>query len=441
MRPRPPIHPTPEWHFPLPQVAALSNGAPVWLYDLPGQVIVTASLLQPIALAGEPKDREGVATLTARALDEGTIAHPGPAFADALESLGASYSAAAGFTTTECVIDAPADNLAMAFPLFAEAVLTPHLADEDIARLRANRVAEIHQNRAVGSHVAGSQVRRSLFAPQERVSRPAGGDLTTVQAISGDDVRAFHQATYSPDRSTLIVAGDLSGLDVLAAADQAFGGWRGPARAPRGDTPPATTAPSSHVIDRPGAVQADIRFGWPGLDRLDPRWPALRVAICAMGGSFLSRLNRVIREEKGYTYGISMSAHLFRRGGYITVSCSVRTDVAHPALEAIRELLTLKDPFTDEEIAEAIAYLTQSAPLSYGTADAVVAQAGVIASGGLDLDYITGHLARMRQVTAERASEVYRELIDPDQSTLVVVADTSQLPDTWGIAPEAIPQT
>ena len=91
------------------------------------------------------------------------------------------------------------------------------------------------------------------------------------------------------------------------------------------------------LVDRPGAVQADVRLGGFGIDRLDPRWSAISVASYAMGGAFLSRLNAVLR-EKGYTYGVRMNFGPLRTGGSFAVQGSFRTEVVPEALAITREL-------------------------------------------------------------------------------------------------------
>ena len=88
-------------------------------------------------------------------------------------------------------------------------------------------------------------------------------------------------------------------------------------------------------------MQAHVRFGSFGIDRLDPRWSAISVASYAMGGAFLSRLNAVLREDKGYTYGVRMNFGPLRTGGSFAVQGSFRTEVLVDALATTPELSTL----------------------------------------------------------------------------------------------------
>jgi len=184
------------------------------------------------------------------------------------------------------------------------------------------------------------------------------------------------------------------------------------------------------LIDRPGAVQADVRFGSFGIDRLDPRWSAISVASYTMGGAFLSRLNAVLREVKGYTYGVRMNFGPLRTGGSFAVQGSFRTEVLVDALATTRDLINVDTtPFTDQEVSDAVAFFTGVSPLRYATADGVADQAATQALAGLPDDYVDRSLALLRSVTPESATEAYRSVVHPDDLTLVVVGDAERLAD------------
>ena len=424
---RPPILESPPWTFPIPEVTRLNTGLTVWTYNLPGQFILSCNLVLELPLNAEPEGKEGVATIAVRTLDEGTHAHPGSAFARALEEVGAHFNGLVGLSTTQCLLDLPYDGLDCALALFAEAVTTPAYAPKDVARIQANRLAEIEQQESRGSFLASTALRKSVLASHLRIARPAGGSSDQVSAIHSSDVTGFHSAHYRSDGATLIIAGDLSGIDAIGSAVKAFDGWN-PCTPPTPPDPVSPGTPSHHLIHREGAVQADIRLGWYGIDRGDPRWAPLQVGLAIMGGTFNSRLNAVLREERGYTYGVSMSAHPFRSGGTIDVATSTRTSAAPDLIEETLEILMATEPFTQDEVHNAVGYLTLSAPLSLDTADAVASQAATIAAAHLDLDHVTSTLRDLRRVTPESAMEAYRALIDPHRASIIVVGDTEEIP-------------
>ena len=428
MIPRPAIRPAQPWAFPHPVISRLDTGLTIWAYHLPGQFIVNCDLVLELPLNTEPAGQDGVATLAVRCLDEGTVAHPGEDYAAALEDTGAEFTGLVGLNTTQCLLDVPYAQLGPALRVFAEAVVGPRFDAPDVARVQANRLAEIEQQEARGAYVAWAALRAAVLAPGLRIARPGGGDAAQVAALTARDLASFHRAHYAAGTATLIVAGDLTGLDVPALVEAAFGQW-----APRAGAPAPEVArpgpPQRRLIHRPGAVQADIRLGWFGTDHTDPDWASLQVALAIMGGVSSSRLNTTLREDNGYTYGVTMSAYPFRTGGLIDVVTATRLATAPAVIDTTLELLRAAEPFTPAEVRDAVGYLTLSAPLMLDTAEAVSSQAATLAAARLDLDHPNQVLRELTRVTPESALAAYRRLIDPDRASLIVVGDADELPD------------
>lgn len=424
-QPRPEVEAPPEWHFPTPEIHTLANGLTVWVYHRPGQYVVSASLVLDVPLDIEESDLEGIATISLHTLDEGTLDHPGTSYAEVLESSGAVFGGSVTLSATTCSVEMPVTSYGRAMALFAEAVRTPALADDDVTRHVALRLADIEQHRANSSHLAGVLTRRAVFDAGSRASRMNGGTSASVARVTPEAVRQFHQTWYSPVGAVLVVAGDFLGSDPLPAVEAAFGDWApSPGHPLHLPSRPGSARP--YVIGRDGSVQADVRLAAFSIDRHDPRWAPLQVASYAMGGAFLSRLNRVLREDRGYTYGISMSPHPLRSGGYWTVGGSFRNEVVAAAVEETQAILDIShSPFTEVEVSQAVSFLTGVAPLRYATAQGVVEQAAALAAAGLDPGYVDRSLTRLRQVTAAEATAAYTELVqDP---VLVVVGDPTAL--------------
>jgi predicted Zn-dependent peptidase len=427
------------WHFPSPAVAHLPNGLTIWSYHLPGQYVVAADLLVDVPLTAEPAAAEGVATIAARGLDEGTPAHPGPAFAAALEAVGAQYSGWAMASATLASLEVPAQWFEPGLALFAEGVTAPEFADADVERLVANRLAEIDQTRAAARRLAAWLIRETILAPGQRSARPVGGSRATVAAVDAAAVRAFHAAHYGPAGATLVIAGDLSGVDVAAAVERAFGAWApaGPAVA---DEAPVAAAPRSRLVHRPGAVQADIRLGWFGLDRSDPRWAAFQVALTAMGGGFSSRLNQKLREEKGWTYDVSVGNRSFRHGGLTTLATATQTANAAAVIEEARAITSASTPFTATEVSDAIGFLVGVAPLNFSTADAVAGHAGALAAHGLPHEAADQSLQALAAVTPDEATAAWAEVVATKTPNLVILGNADELSGPLALDPEPIPE-
>lgn len=429
--PQPPIGPPPQWSFPQPERATLSNGIEVLTYSLPGQYAIAAHLLLDIPLNAERRELEGVGTICGRTLDEGTKTHAGEEFAELLETEGAGFGVDVNLSGLELVLDVPATRLERALELFAEAVTEPALADEDVDRHVQLRLAEIEQSQANSAQVASIAFRSAVFDPGARASRMNGGEPETVARVTADSVRQFHADFFGPRGASLVLAGDFGRGDLrqdpVELAERCLGGWAPDQQATR-YTEPVAAPPTARLIDRPGAVQADIRLGGFGIDRADPRWADITVASYAMGGAFLSRLNAVLREEKGYTYGVRMQFSPMRTGGTFAVSGSFRTDVVSDALVEARRLLAVDTaPITQREVDEAVAFFVGVSPLRYATADGVAEQAAVQRLARLPDDFVDANLRALRAVTPESATAAYESLVSPDELTLVVVGDAERI--------------
>jgi zinc protease len=428
--PQPAVAAPGRWSFPEPVLSTLGNGIELVCFDLPGQHVVSAHLVLDTPLNGEDRDLEGVTTIAARTFDEGTQAHPGEEFAELLETEGAGFGIEVSLSGFQAVLDVPASHLERAFELFSEAITAPQITDADVARHVQIRLAQIEQAYANSAQLASMVFRESVFDPASRASRMSGGEADSVARVDGAAARRFHAEQVGPAGASLVLAGDFGGVDPHALAERWFGGWSNDAqvRTAHEQTAPG---PRRHVVlHRPGAVQADVRFGGYSIDRTDPRWPAASVATYAMGGAFLSRLNAVLREDKGYTYGVRMSLTPLRAGGSFAIGGSFRTDVVADAVRLAGELADVTDrPFTAEEVTDAVTYTTGISPLRYATADGVADQAAVNRLVGLGDDYVTRNLAELREVTPEAATQAYTSLVDVDALTLVVVGDADVIAD------------
>ena len=173
-------------------------------------------------------------------------------------------------------------------------------------------------------------------------------------------------------------------------------------------------------------MQSELRIGRIGRSRLDAGFHAALVHSEIVGGLFGSRLNRVLREEKGFTYGAAAGFD-FRRGrGPFIARTAVETSVTAPALvEARRQLSSpLVDVPSDEELDAARRYLIGTFPLRFGASSPVAAAAAGLTAIGLDLS----ELDRYRDAVAavDRAAVVrIAEELEAESERIVVVGDAA----------------
>ncbi|GGW50775.1 peptidase M16 [Streptomyces xantholiticus] len=424
------------WAFPAPERGTLDNGLTVLRCHRPGQQVVAVELCLDAPLEAEPEGLDGVATIMARALSEGTDKHSAEEFAAELERCGATLDAHADHPGVRVSLEVPVSRLPKALGLLAEALRAPAFADSEVERLVRNRLDEIPHETANPGRRAAKQLAKELFPAALRVSRPRQGTEETVARIDAPAVRAFFEAHVRPATATAVIVGDLTGVDLDAVLGESLGTWTGDKADPR-PVPPISADDTGRVVivDRPGAVQTQLLIGRIGADRHDRVWPAQVLGTYCLGGTLTSRLDRVLREEKGYTYGVRafgqvlLSAPDGSGAAMLAISGSVDTPNTGPALEDLWKVLrTLAaEGLDDAERDVAVQNLVGVAPLKYETAASVAATLADQVEQHLPDDYQAQLYVRLAETGTVEATAAVVGAFPVDRLVTVLVGDASQI--------------
>lgn len=432
---RPSVRPPRPWSFPTPQIGGLDNGLRTLVYHLPGQHVISCRLAVPLPLTSEPRELEGIGTIMARTLDEGTASLTREEMAELLERRGVALGAGVGERGLVVELDVPRRRFADALDLLRQALAEPAFGEAEVRRHVRARLTDIDQEYASPGQRAAIEFISTYYPSDSRLSRPTGGSTATVAAITLADLHRYHARHVGPSGATLVVSGDLTELDIDAELERGLGGWRdAPERVDIGAYTTADRAADATgivIVDRPGAVQSELYLGAPGPSRQVPGgWAPYPVLSFLVGGAPQARLDAVLREEKGYTYGMRSAFRPRVGSGLFVTSGSVRADTTVEALgDALDILTTARDGFTATETRSGIDFLSQTAPGRYATADAVADEAVARALEGLGTDHTSRTLREMRDLTPKALRRAYRAFVGPDddQWTVIVVGEAKAL--------------
>ncbi|WP_373979642.1 M16 family metallopeptidase [Streptomyces sp. TLI_146] len=424
------------WAFPAPGRATLPNGLTVLRCDRPGQQVVAVEIFLAAPLDAEPEGLDGVATIMARAFSEGTDKRSAEEFAADLERCGATLDAHADHPGVRVSLEVPVSRLPKALGLLAEALRAPAFADAEVDRLVRNRLDEIPHELANPARRAAQQLSRELFPATARMSRPRQGTEETVSRIDAAAVRAFYEAYVRPAAATAVIVGDLGATDLDAVLADTLGAWTGTPAQER-PMPPVTADDTGRVVivDRPGAVQTQLLIGRIGPDRHDRVWPAQVLGTYCLGGTLTSRLDRVLREEKGYTYGVRAYGQVLRSGAegtgaaMLAISGSVDTPNTGPALDDLWTVLRklAAEGLTDPERETAVQNLVGVAPLKYETAAAVAGTLADQVEQHLPDDFQAQLYARLADTGTVEATAAVVSAFPVDRLVTVLVGDAAQI--------------
>ena len=416
------------YSFPAFERVELPNGLGVIGVHLPGRGLASASLVIPAGAVDEPEDRAGVMALMARALTEGTERRSAVELTEAAERLGASIHAEAGWDGLSVSVDVPVARLGAALDLAAEVLAEPTFPEAEVERLRDERLNDLLQALADPRRRADDGFVETIYADGSPYRRPSGGTRETVERLDADACRAIHARRFDPAGMTLIIGGDLSGLDVVSLAAASFGRLERAATAESlsaAAVAPSTTERRIRILHRPGSVQTEIRIGHVGLPRRIPDFHAVSVMSAILGGLFNSRLNRKLREEKGYTYGAGAGFELRRAAGPFAARAAVNTEVTVPAVvDVIAELDRMRDgPIDDAELHAARDYLVGVFPLRFETPPAVVGAIAGLIIHGLPFDELERYRPSIEAVGHPDVLAAAQAHVRPAEAAIVLVGD------------------
>ncbi|HEV2672401.1 MAG TPA: pitrilysin family protein [Gemmatimonadales bacterium] len=409
----------------------LSNGLTVLLLEKHQVPLVQVNLLVKAGSAMDPADRPGLASMTADMLDEGAGTRGALALADAIDFLGAEIGTSAEQHRIGVALHAPVARIDSALALLADVALRPTFPADELERLRRERLTELVEAHDEPRTVAQVLFMHSVFGDAHPYGRRASGTEASLRAFTSDDLRRFHQTYFRPDNAALVVVGDITAEQILPKLEATFGKWTASgsaAAAPRWPDATQVGARQVFLADKPGAAQTEVIIGRVGVPRTTADYYALTVMNTALGGSFTSRLNQNLREEKQYTYGAFSSFQYDKLPGPFLASASVQTAVTDKALtEFMKELTRIRSGLSVDELTRARNYVALRYPGRFQSIATIARQLGDLVIYDLPLDYYNNYVQHIQAVSAADVRRVANQYIDPNRMVVVLVGDRSKI--------------
>jgi zinc protease len=424
-RPPAPL-PARQVNFPPYQVRTLANGLQVVAVSHHEQPAVSIRLILRAGGAQDPANKPGVAYLAASLLDQGTTAKSAEQIATTIDSIGGAIGAGAGSDLTFINAAVMKDSLGLALDLVSELARRPAFAPEEIDRQRQQILSGLKVSYDDPDYLAGVVFDRLVYGFHP-YGKPDSGTPESIAAVTRKDLLEFHQRWFAPNNAILAIVGDVSAEEAFAGAQRAFGDWtRTELPAIKAEEPPAPTR-RVVVIDRPGAAQTEIRVGNLALPRRHQDYLALDIAMKILGGEGGNRLHRVLRSERGLTYGASADLNALKDTGDIVAETDTRSEKTAEALRLIvEEIVRLqRQRVSMRELADAQEYLTGSFPLTIETPSAIALQVLNAIFYGLDLNELQTYRERVNMITVDDIQRVAQQYLRPDRLSIVLVGDAS----------------
>ena len=430
----PPLQPVPRFVFPAVEKSTLANGLKIWTSHHAQVPMTGIQLLVRHGSAADPVDREGLAAMTADMLDEGTGSLSAIDVSEKIAHLGAQLDVDVSSDATLLGLTSLSRFTDRALQLLADIVVRPALRQDDFERVRRQRLNRLIQLRDLPGAIAERVFARLLYGDAPYGHSPLGSEAS-LQAMTIDDVRAFHQRIFHPAEATLIAAGDCDHDAIRRLAEDAFGQWSA-AAPPRVDAREIDVNPARlNIVARPGAPQSELRIGHVGVSRSTPDYHALVAANMVLGGQYTSRVNLNLRADKGITYGARTAFEFRREPGPFVLSVSI--DKAATALaisESMKEIADIRGgrPVSAGELAVGVAALTRGYAKNFETFDQVARAIAQLSLFDLPESFYSEFVPRIEALTPDEVSRAAARHLDPSRLTTLVVGDVDTTSQEFG---------
>jgi len=430
----PPPGPPRPYHFPHVTRKTLGNGLEILIAENHAAPLVSVRALVSSGADHDTAEVAGLASLTADLLDEGAGGRGGVQLAEELGLLGASLGTGADWDASYISLDVLSRNAAAALAIFADVVRRAMLPADALERVRSERLMELLQQRDEPAVIAAKRFSGLLYGTGA-YGNSIGGNPESVARLTLDHVRDFYARHFIPNNTAIIVAGDIDAEEIAAKIDALVGDW------PRGEEPPRPVvnpqrvdASRIYLIDRPTAVQSEIRIGHVGVARSTEDYFPLSVMNALLGGVFNSRININLRERHGYTYGARSTFAFRRQAGPFVVAAPVRNEVTRESVEEVfAELRRIRTGDVEErELGDTKSYLMGVFPATVQSSSDIAGRLLDMELYDLPHDYFDRYRDNIAAVGKDDIAAVARKYIDPDRALIVIVGNARQIREPLG---------
>jgi zinc protease len=417
-----------EAKIPKPAEKTLANGLRVIVVPKHDMPLVAARLLVKTGAEADPKDRAGVAGLTATVLRQGTKTRSAEQIARGVEALGATLESGARWDSSTVDMSVMSRNLGKAMEFLADAVRNPTFPKDELDRERQQSIdvlqVELTEPRALAGHV----ITKLVYADAP-YGHNLGGTPQSLEKITRDDLAKFHRAHYRPDNAVLVFGGDVKADAAFALAEKLFGSWpKGSSSARAASTAAKAPAPRVVVIDMPDAGQAAVVVGRQGIRRTDASYLQAIVANSVLGGGYSARLNQEIRIKRGLSYGAGSSFGARRDVGPFIARTETKNEsaaeVAGLLIDELNRLGAAHVP--EEELTPRKAVLIGNFARGLETTTGVVDTISSYALYGLPLSDAERYISNVQGVTSEKVRTFAGSNMSGTGVNLVVAGDAKK---------------
>lgn len=415
------------FRLPQPRRVVFPNATELYILDMGEQDVCRIDLMWEIGNYEEPVHLS--ADMANKMLKEGAGGMSAAAIAEKLDYYGAWLQTTVTSHCSYVTLYSLNKYFDEVLPLLETIVKYPDFPEQDFYTLKERRKQQLRISLEKVQTLSNNAFRKQIFGKDHPYAYAPS--VSDYENLTVNHLRKLHKLYYRPERCRIVISGKIS-RNILKGIEEKFGRYTVTATEEPLAIPDYPVLPADkfeYIEDKPGALQSSVRVGQPVILRSHPDFQKLRVVNTALGGYFGSRLMANIREEKGYTYGISSAVAGLRHGSYFTVGTQTGTEYTRPLIrEVIREIKRIQEILMDkDELTMVRNYmsgeLARGCDSPFSVADMYI---GLLANG-LPFDYYSRQAETIREITAEEIRRVAAEHLDISRLYVAIAGDKEKI--------------
>ncbi len=423
----------PDAKFPQVEKAELSNGMKIVLAKRSSIPVINMQLLVDAGFSADQNSIPGTASLTSNMMDEGTKSKNALQISEQLDMLGAQLSTSSGLDASSVYLSSLKTNLDKSLDLFADVILNPSFPENELERLKSERLAQIKREKSTPTSVGYRVLPQILYGQNHAYGNPLTGTgfENSIQKITKADLEKFHQTWFKPNNSTLIIVGDISMNEIKPKLEKLFSNWK------RGEVPQKNISEVSsqagktiYLVNRPGAEQSVIYAAQVVSAINEKDYISTESMNQILGGSFTSRINMNLREDKHWSYGARSGIMNTKSQRPFIVSALVQTDKTMESMQEIyKEVTQYLDgkPVTEDELNKIKLNQTLELPGSWETSNAILNSLATVVLYNLPENYYETYSQNVKELTLNKIADAAKQNLKPDNLIWVVVGDKDKI--------------
>jgi len=423
----------PDVRFPAFQRATLGNGLKIVFAERRAIPVINFTLLVDSGFASDQLVVPGTASMAMSMLDEGTKKRTALQISDELDSIGANLGAGCDLDTASISLSTLKEHLEKGLDIYADVILNPAFFESSFLRLQKQRLAAIQREKVEPNGMALRVIPQLVYGKGHAYANPFSGSGTEagVSKLTAADMKKFHETWFKPNNATLVVVGDTSLAEIKPLLERMFKGWK-PGAVPVKNVAQVAmpSSPAVYIIDRPGAQQSVIVAGHIAPPKANSEELAIETMNFILGGTFTSRINMNLREDKHWSYGVRSSIADARGQRPFMCIAPVQGDKTKNAMQELDSEfrgITGQNPPTDVELKKAVTDKTLRLGGAWETMGAVSGSLSQMVRFGLPDDYYQTYAGRIMALNQADLARVAKSVVRPDSLTWLVVGDRAKI--------------